>query len=160
MPYLIGSSHPVFSPDGKYIYLASAANEVTTFSAIQEAHLKKRETKSVPAGMYRLELATGEIVFLAPMTIERNTASTVVITSDGKTLYFNDNHAVVGMNLADGSMFVLCGSRDSFGKVNGQGEDARCVYVCDAYVCVCVCACIYLYMCVGTGRRCAVRVCL
>jgi hypothetical protein len=128
MPYLIGSSHPVVSPDGQYMYLASAANDFLTFSAISDAYFKMREVKSVPAGMYRVELATGDIKFIAPMSIELQTASAVIITSDAKTLYYNDDHAVFGMHVETGAAFLLCGSRETFGKANGKGEDARSVF--------------------------------
>jgi hypothetical protein len=125
MPYLIGSSHPVFSPDGKYIYLISAANDILTFSPFWDVSQKKREVKTVPVGMYRVDITTSEIKLITLMTAKISTASTVVITSDGKILYYNDDHAVYGMNLETGAIFLLCGSRDTFGDTNGKGEYAR-----------------------------------
>jgi hypothetical protein len=139
MPYLIGSSQPVFSPDGKYMYLASAANEVLTFSKLSDAYFKPRETKTVPAGMYRVDIATSEIKLLVLLSLERETATSVVISSDGKTLYYNNFHAVYGIHLDTGEGFVLCGKRDTFGKANGKAEDARLVlYFLSSYCILCV----------------------
>jgi hypothetical protein len=148
MPYLIGSSQPVFSPDGKYIYLASAANEVLTFSQLSGASFKPRETKTVPAGMYRVDIATSEIKLLALLSLERETATSVVITSDGKTLYYNNFHAVYGMHVDTGTVFVLCGNRDTFGKANGRAEDARLVSLYLMFFCWSLCTCT-LYEFVG-----------
>jgi hypothetical protein len=125
MPYLIGSSQPVMSPDGKYIYLASAANERLTFSMLSDAYFKRREVKTVPGGMYRVDIATSEIKLLALLSLQREIATSVVLTSDGKTLYYNNFHSVYGMDVDTGRVFVLCGNKDTFGKANGKGEDAR-----------------------------------
>ncbi len=136
LPYLITSSQPVCSPDGKYLYLASAANDKYTQSAVADSDYKKRQVTTVPAGMYKLELATGQITFIAPMKIDRLTALTAVISSDGKTLYYNEDHAILSIHLDTGVVSVLCGSRDTFGKANGRAEDARCVTCIRIYVCI------------------------
>jgi hypothetical protein len=75
--------------------------------------------------MYKIDIAGGTIKLLTHMDTTLSTGSTAVITSDGQTLYYNDNHAIFGMHLETGSMFLLCGSKDTFGKANGVGENAR-----------------------------------